>query len=517
MPGDLLDLHRNRLRSRCLARRRPIVLLPTVIGAVLLGLFTIDLGWSTIDVAAKATLSGYFGVLSSARTIRFAIDLAGIALAGGLFIVPAFAAVQAWAGADRRARVVAAVNVLNAAFMAGSALIVAVLQKSGMTPSQLFLALGAGSLAVAVAVGRTMPASALLSDALSIVYRALFKSRCTGSSISMTPGRNLIIALNHVSLLDAGLAMSLRNRKPVFAMNVTVARKWWVRPFLSPRARAAADPLKPMAVRTLIEAVRAGEALIIFPEGRITVTGSLMKVYDGAGMIADKSNAEIVPVRIEGLEQTPFGRLSKAQVRRRWLPKVKVTILEPVRLAVDPDLKGRKRRQAAGAALYGIMSDLVFRTTSTDRTVLQAVVQAAQTHGHNQVAIEDPVTGALTYKRLLTAAAVLGAKLMPLAGPGKPLGVMLPNANGAVVTILGLMSAGRVPGNDQFYRGCGQHPCGLPGGKTRHHPHLSRLHREGASSVQAHCRHRKARFKIVYLEDIRADRRPSSDKIRGPA
>ena len=136
--------------------------------------------------------------------------------------------------------------------------------------------------------------------------------------------------------------------------------------------------MKPMAVRTLIDAVKAGKALIIFPEGRITVTGSLMKVYDGAAMIADKADAEVVPVRIEGLEQTPFSRLSKGQVRRKWFPKVTVTVLEPVKLTVDPALKGRWRRQAAGAALYGIMSDLVFRTTSTDRTVIEAVIEAAR-------------------------------------------------------------------------------------------------------------------------------------------
>ena len=53
------------------------------------------------------------------------IDLAGLAIAGGLFIVPTFAAVQAWAGADRRARVIAAVNVLNAAFMVGGTIVVA--------------------------------------------------------------------------------------------------------------------------------------------------------------------------------------------------------------------------------------------------------------------------------------------------------------------------------------------------------------------------------------------------------
>ena len=117
-----------------------------------------------------------------------------------------------------------------------------------------------------------------------------------------------------------------------------------MRPFVKLTKALPLDPLKPMAVRSLIDAVKAGNALIIFPEGRITVTGSLMKVYDGAAMIADKSNAEIVPVRIEGLEQTPFSRLSRSQIRPRWFPKVRVTILEPVKLTVDPELKGRKRQ-----------------------------------------------------------------------------------------------------------------------------------------------------------------------------
>ena len=74
-------------------------------------------------------------------------------------------------------------------------------------------------------------------------------------------------------------------------------------------------------------------------------------------------------------------------MRRKWFPKVKVTILEPVKLTVDPAFKGRKRRLAAGAALYGIMSDLVFRTTSTDRTVTEAVIQAADTHGRSTIAM----------------------------------------------------------------------------------------------------------------------------------
>ena len=488
-----------------------IILLPTVLGAVLLGVFAIDLGWSTMRVAPVPNFTGFWTLFGSWRGIHLAIDLAGLAIAGGLFIVPVFAAVQAWAGADRRARVVAAVNVLNAAFMTGSAVLVAVLQAAGMTTSSLFILLGVCSLGVAIAVGRTMPASAL-SDALSIVYRALFRIEVKGLDNLTKAGPNVIIALNHVSFLDAGLALSLRDRKPVFAIDIGIAKLWWVRPFVKLTNAMPLDPLKPMAVRTLIDAVKAGNALIIFPEGRITVTGSLMKVYDGAAMIADKSDAEIVPVRIEGLEQTPFSRLSKGQVRRKWFPKVKVTILEPVKLAVDPDLKGRKRRLAAGAALYGIMSDLVFRTTSTDRTVFQAVVDAARLHGRKTVAVEDPVTGALSYKRLLAGAAILGAKLIPLAPEGRAIGVMLPNANGAVVTLLGLMSAGRVPAMINFTAGAANILAACKAAQlttivtSRVFVERGKLTNLVATLEQT--------IRIVYLEDVRPTI-TSSDKIRG--
>jgi acyl-[acyl-carrier-protein]-phospholipid O-acyltransferase/long-chain-fatty-acid--[acyl-carrier-protein] ligase len=488
-----------------------IILLPTVIGAVLLGLFAIDLGFSTIGVTPIPGLDGYLAIFTSGRGIRLAIDLAGLAVAGGLFIVPTFAAVQAWAGVDRRARVVAAVNVLNAAFMAGSTVIVALLQTAGMTTSQLFLLLGAASLVVAIAVGRTMPASAL-SDALSIIYRALFRMEVNGIDNLSKTGPNRIIALNHVSFLDAGLALSLLNNKPVFAIDVGIAKLWWVRPFVKLTNAMQLDPLKPMAVRSLIEAVKAGNPLIIFPEGRITVTGSLMKVYDGAALVADKGNAEIVPVRIEGLEQTPFSRLKPSQVRRRWFPKVRVTILEPVKLTVDPELKGRKRRLAAGAALYGIMSDLVFRTTSTDRTMVEAIIQAAEIHGRRRVAVEDPVTGTLSYKRLLVGAAILGAKLMPMAPEGRAIGVMLPNANGAVVTILGLMTAGRVPAMINFTAGAANLLSACRAAQidtilsSRTFVEKARLGNVVAALEKA--------VKIVYLEDIRAGI-TLADKIRG--
>jgi acyl-[acyl-carrier-protein]-phospholipid O-acyltransferase/long-chain-fatty-acid--[acyl-carrier-protein] ligase len=74
--------------------------------------------------------------------------------------VPAFAAVQAWAGIDRRARVVAAVNVLNAAFMVAGSVALSILQQAGATTPVLFMTLGAGNLLVAWLIARTTPRDA---------------------------------------------------------------------------------------------------------------------------------------------------------------------------------------------------------------------------------------------------------------------------------------------------------------------------------------------------------------------
>ncbi len=142
-----------------IARGR-IVLRTTLVGAILLGSFALDLGVATYAIAPTQTLQGPAVVLSSGPGLRAAIDLCGLAIAGGLFIVPAFAAVQAWSDAGHRARTVAAVNVLNAAFMTGATIAVAIMQKSGVTVPTLFALIGIATLGVAVAIWRTMPKAA---------------------------------------------------------------------------------------------------------------------------------------------------------------------------------------------------------------------------------------------------------------------------------------------------------------------------------------------------------------------
>ncbi|WP_332682006.1 acyl-[ACP]--phospholipid O-acyltransferase [Bosea sp. (in: a-proteobacteria)] len=488
-----------------------MVLLPVPVAGVVMGLFSLDLGWAISGIVAHQPAQDIAAFFNEASAWRVGIDLAGLAIAGGVFIVPSFAATQSWSPADKRARIVAAVNVLSAAFMVAGAVAVALLQAAGFTLSHLFLLIGVLTIAASVWIFRTLPTNPL-SDFLSILFRAFYRVEVTGRENIAKAGDNAIVALNHVSFLDAALALSILDKEPVFAIDHGIAQRWWVKPFLKLTRAMPLDPARPLATRSLINAVKGGESLVIFPEGRLTVTGSLMKVYDGAGMIAEKSGAMVVPVRIEGLEATIFSRLTREQVRRRWFPKVRVTILEPVTLSVPEELKGRARRQAAGTALYQIMSDLIFRTTDIDRSVFEAVVEAAKAYGKGRVAVEDPLTGTLTYKRLLIGAEVLGRKLSPLAKKGEAIGVMLPNANGAAVTILGLISAARVPAMINFTAGATNIAAACTAAQIRTIVTSRAFVEKGRLGPLVEAL--SGEVAIVYLEDVRATV-TTADKLTG--
>jgi acyl-[acyl-carrier-protein]-phospholipid O-acyltransferase/long-chain-fatty-acid--[acyl-carrier-protein] ligase len=429
-----------------------IVLLPAPIGTVLMALFGLDLAWCIWGMQAPIQAETLGAFFAGANSIRVAIDLAGMAIAGAFLIVPTLAAVQAWAPEERRARIVAAVNIVNAGFMTVGGGIVAAIQAAGVTTSQVLFGLALLNAVAAWLMLKYLPTNAF-RDFVSILFRAFHRVEVEGLENLKAAGTAPILALNHVSFLDGPLALTLTDEEPVFAIDYTIAQAWWMKPFLKLARAMPLNPAKPMSTRTLIKIVQGGDPLVIFPEGRIAVTGGLMKVYDGAAMVADKTGSMVVPIRIEGLEKSFFSRLTSQHVRRRLFPKVKVTILKPVKLEVAPELQGRKRRVVAGAALYQIMSDLVFRTQDIDKTILEKIIQTATERGMRELAVEDPVTGSLSYGKLLTGAAVLGEKFKTLYTNQQTLGVMLPNANGSCVTLLGVISAGKVPAMINFTAG----------------------------------------------------------------
>lgn len=432
-----------------------IRLAPAPFMLIAMGALAIDIGRFTHGLAPSATPMSAAAFFSSGPGLRFAIEIAAYSCAAGLFVVPIFSAVQAWSPEDRRARVIGAVNTLNSIYMVVGSLVTSqILALIGIDESTALAWLGVANLLAAAYFFARLPAN-FLGYFLRAVWKLWFRLEVRGLENIPKAGARSVIALNHVSFLDAPLILSLLDEPPIFAVDTGIASRWWMQPFLRLADARPLDPLKPLATRSLIQAIRDGRRCVIFPEGRITVTGSLMKIYDGAGMIAEKADAMITPVRLDGLERTPFSRLNPAQIGRRWFPKVVVTILPPRRIEVDPDLKGRPRRRAAGAALYDIMSDLVFATTDYRSTLFDAFENGLKLRAikSRRIAVQDPVSGELTYTRFRIGVALIGRKIAAISTPGETLGLLLPSANGAAVAFMAMQAAGRVPAMLNFTAG----------------------------------------------------------------
>src|SRR4029079_16325184 len=160
--------------------------------------------WIAAILVPAAQPIGPAVVLASGTGLALLACLCGLALAGGLFIVPSFAAVQSWAPPDRRARVIAAVNVLNAAYMVAAGGIVAVLQAVGVGVPLLFAALGALSIAAVAYVVHAW-GSEVMRDAGSTMFKFFFRLEVTGLENIPGHGQRVVLAPNHVSLLDGPL------------------------------------------------------------------------------------------------------------------------------------------------------------------------------------------------------------------------------------------------------------------------------------------------------------------------
>ncbi|MDX2288469.1 MAG: acyl-[ACP]--phospholipid O-acyltransferase [Hyphomicrobiaceae bacterium] len=439
------------LAARASRSRPNLALVP--IGALLMGLIALDVAWTVWAApAVSGTAASPLDVIGTVTGTRLAIDLTLFAAAGGLFIVPAFAAVQSWAKADHRARVVAGVNIINAAAMTTGTLGATVLQLNGVGVASLFALLALGNFLVMALVMYAWGREGL-QDVGSFLFRQLLGLEVEGLENLPAAGTRAIIAPNHVSFLDAPILFSIMPGHAGYAIDTAMAERWWIRPFLNFAKAWTVDPTRPLGTRSLINHVKQGETLVIFPEGRLTVTGGLMKVYDGTAMIADKADAVVVPVRIDGPERSPFGYMTKQQIKKVWLPRTRVTILPPVKLDIPDGLKGRARRQAAGAKLQDIMVDAAVTTANIEQTLFQALIEAMHTRDTGRPIVEDPLGTTLTYGRLVTAAQVLGRKLRPLAEEGEAVGVLLPNSAGVAVTFFALQTIGRVPAMLNFTAG----------------------------------------------------------------
>jgi acyl-[acyl-carrier-protein]-phospholipid O-acyltransferase/long-chain-fatty-acid--[acyl-carrier-protein] ligase len=232
-------------------------------------------------------------------------------------------------------------------------------------------------------------------------------------------------------------------------------KQWWVRLVTAPVRVFPVDIHNPYAIKRMVETVRDdGNRLMVFPEGRITQTGALMKVFEGAGVIADKAGAVILPVHIDGPQFTRLGHM-QGKLPMRRLPRLRITIFPSINIAppADAELTPRQRRDVVGRALQDLMMNAAFQASNIDRTLFAATLDAAARYGAGSLIMEDINREPIAYQRLILGAAALGRRLAAETRPGECVGLMMPNANATLVAMLGLGAFNRVPAMLNFSAG----------------------------------------------------------------
>lgn len=416
--------------------------------SILLTVFLADLALASLHINNAGEMQTLGMFLTSFAGVRVSFDLLMLAVSGGIYMVPLNAMLQIFAGEKIRSRVIATNNIINSLFMVAGSLVCIVLLKIGAGIAGIFVVMAAANAFVTIYICGLLPEHLVRSFAKQVLDY-LYKIDVKGIENFKQLKRRSIIIANHTSFLDAVIIWTYLPSNVVFAINTHIAREWWVKPFLHLVNFVPLDPVNPMGVKSLIEAVKKGRRVVIFPEGRITTTGGLMKVYPGPAVIADKSNAHILPISIEGSQYSVFGRFAK-RFKKRPKSRITVTILPPRYLELDKyaggrELRGKTRRILAAKKLYDMMSEMKFAASDPDKTLFEGILEASRLVGPGKKVLEDIARNPLSYRRILTGAFALGDQFRKNTEAGDYVGLMLPNSNAVVLSFLGLQAYGRIP------------------------------------------------------------------------
>jgi len=306
------------LCERLSGRKVEVGLVP--FGSIGLSLFAIDLYFASRGLADIGSV-GALEFLTRPAHWRVVADLVLLGMFGGFYIVPLYALIQERSDPAYRSRFIAANNILNALFMVASAGIALGLLKAGLTIPQLFLITGLMNAAVALYIYLLVP-EFLMRFLAWILIHTFYRVDKEGLDRIPREG-GCVIVCNHVSFVDAVVIAACVPRPIRFVMDHRIFalpllnfifRTMRAIPIAPEKEDAA---MKERAFTDAAAALRDGEIVGIFPEGRITDNGELGRFRPGLQRILAEAPVPVVPMALRGLWGSFFSRAAGGKAMRR--------------------------------------------------------------------------------------------------------------------------------------------------------------------------------------------------------
>ncbi|MEX0346433.1 MAG: AMP-binding protein [Rhizobiaceae bacterium] len=280
---------------------------------------------------------------------------------------------------------------------------------------------------------------AVLYAPLKIIYRI----DDTGISNARQTDAPVIYVISHQSRLEPALMLATLPADTLHILDEKSAAAMWLEPFRSLAPTIAFNAKHVFVSRRLVRRLRGkGRMAVYMPEG-VEPDQRGFRLYRAVARIAVQADAKIVPVFINGSRQSPWSLVAREKAPRINFPRLRINALNGMTIA-DLQKSAGDNRLTNALALFDRLAEARVNAADPSLTIFEAMADAAIRFDPGRVVLEDPISGIMTYRRLMIAARVLGKRFSAIGEPGTAIGLLLPNANGVVSAFLGVQSSGRV-------------------------------------------------------------------------
>jgi 1-acyl-sn-glycerol-3-phosphate acyltransferase len=307
------------------------------LGSIGLSVFGIDLffSYAGLEGSGQVDIAGF---LQQAGGYRVLMDLLGIGVFGGFYIVPLFAFIQHRSNPKHLSRIIAANNILNALLMVGSAVAgIVLVGMLELTVPQFFLALALANVLVASYIYSVVP-EFLIRLLVWMLTHTMYRVKHHGMEHIPDEGPCMLVC-NHVSYVDALLLAGAIRRpvrfvmfKPIYDMPLLnyIFRTGKTIPIDSKVRNPAIYERAFVRIR---EELEAGEVVCIFPEGKLTDDGEVAEFRAGIEKIVADYPVPVIPMALSGLWGSFFshkGGKALTRLPRRFWSRIKLAVGEAV-------------------------------------------------------------------------------------------------------------------------------------------------------------------------------------------
>ncbi|UCI06656.1 AMP-binding protein [Mesorhizobium sp. B1-1-8] len=279
---------------------------------------------------------------------------------------------------------------------------------------------------------------ALLYVPFKLAYR-IADERMRMARSARTP---VIYVVSHQSRIEPALMLSLLPDDTLHILDDASARSPWLEPWRELARTIAFNAEHVFVSRRLVRVLKGKGRLAVYLPDAVEPDVKSFRLFRAITRIAMQADARIVPIFVAGSRDLPLSLTPADKAPRHWFPRLSISALEPMTIA---ELVARNPDMASNTnALFDRFAEARLYGSNLDRGLFLAIRDAADRVGASHQIIEDVISGALSYRKMFIGARVLGRRFEAVTAPGEAVGLLLPNANGVVLSFVGLISAGRI-------------------------------------------------------------------------